>query len=54
MIYKDNIRNEIMKNTVTFGAALDFKSEVLIYSTLTNSSSSNNKTSRVYPTKNVK
>ena len=49
MIYKDNIRNEIMKNTVTFGAALDFKSEVLIYSTVT--SSSNNKTSRVYPTK---
>lgn len=49
MIYKDNIRNEIMKNTITFGAALDFKSEVLIYSTVT--SSSNNRTSRVYPTK---
>lgn len=49
MIYKDNIRNEVMRNTVTFGAALDFKSEVFIYSTV--ASSSNNKTSRVYPTK---
>lgn len=54
IVFKDNIRNEIMKNTVTFGSALDFKSEVFIYSTVTNSSSSNNKTSRVYPTKNIK
>ena len=54
IIYKDNIRNEVMKNTVTFGALLDFESEIFVYATTTNSSSSNNKTSRVFPTKDIK
>jgi hypothetical protein len=52
VVYKNNRNNEIKKKTVTFNESpLNFKSEVLVYLTTTKTSSSNNKTERVYPTK---
>jgi hypothetical protein len=48
----NNINKEILKKRIDFTSRqLKYKSEVLVELTTTNSSSSNNKVSRIYPTK---
>lgn len=50
IVYKNNRNNEVKKKTLTFGTALEFKSEVSIYLTTTKTSSSSNKTVKILPT----
>ena len=52
IVYMNNINKEILKKRIDFvSKKLKYKSEVLVELTTTKSSSSNNKVSRIYPTK---
>ena len=52
VIYKNNLNNEVLKKIIDFkDKPLKFKSDISVNLTTTASSSSNNKVSRIYPTK---